>query len=87
VSTPKTFPAPKPETLRQRAEFAASVRRRDTKAPVFLTSEAVDDLCTLVDNDARRTRSVRKKLRAAVEATDLGAARRLIDEALEELED
>lgn len=77
----------KAETQRQRGEFAAALRVNSPKDPPLLTTEAINDLCALVNRDAPARRMAVRKLLAALREVDLGTIRRLIDEALLELRD
>lgn len=76
-----------PETQRQRAEWAAALRCNSPKDPPLLSTEAINDLSSLVNRDGPRRRMAVRKVMAALREVDLGTIRRLLDEALVELRD
>lgn len=53
---------PKPETQRERAEFAAQCRVFSPKDPPLLTTEAINDVCAVLHEDAKTRRRVRQYL-------------------------
>lgn len=75
----------KAETQRQRAEFAAALRCNSPKDPPLLSTEAINDVCGVINRDAPRRRVAVRKVMAAMREVDLGTIRRLLDEALDQL--
>ena len=73
------------ETQRQRAEFAAALRCNSGRDATLLTTEAINDICAMLNRDAPHRRVAVRKLTQALREVDLGTIRRLIDEALLEL--
>lgn len=53
----------KPETRRQRAEFAAQLRVYSPKDPPILTTDSINDLCAVFHDDAKLRRRLKKTLR------------------------
>lgn len=56
----------KPETQRQRAEFAAQLRVYSPKDPPILSTEALNDVCAVFHEDSKARRRLRTQLRAVL---------------------